>query len=375
MGMLNKDIIKLNEDILPAVYASSNYGVHGCGKKNYRKQLSFLVAADVHGDTERMKDAVCYMNRIDSLDFGIHLGDMQPGNFVENDGSWYVNTILAAEKPFYTVIGNHDGGNSKIRSISATSEQVFEKFIRPLKEQMSIPNLDKTYYSVNFDTYKVSLVVLDDYNQPEDRDENGDFLFSRGSAVISEEQLNWFIQTLREIPEDYHLLIARHAFPEESIVTECPWSQPGQVMATINPGYGHQDMITAVIDAWMNGQMLKKQIKPAADYPNLPILNIDIDYSTRGKGNFVGYFTGHMHCDVIGISKTFPKQNVFSFASACSDEWQNAGSDLPRTEGTRQQDCLTVCSVDTENRLVKFIRVGSNITVNLTERKYLVVKY
>ena len=44
-------------------------------------------------------------------------------------------------------------------------------------------------------------------------------------------------------------------------------------------------------------------------------------------------------------------------------------------KGTRAEDALTVVGVDTYNRRLKLVRIGSNITMDMTERKYHVVEY
>ena len=97
---MKKDILKYNEDILPAVYASCNFGHHGYGKENFKKCLSMLVAADVHGCQERMESAVCYLNEIPSLDCAIHLGDIQPSKFGDVGGVLCTEAIKQAKKPF-----------------------------------------------------------------------------------------------------------------------------------------------------------------------------------------------------------------------------------------------------------------------------------
>ncbi len=374
---MRDEIIKFNEDVLPAVYASSNYGIHGNGKENFKKMLSFLSLADIHGDKERLDDALFYLNSVKSLDFGIHLGDIQGGDFAENDGIWYTNLVLSSQKKLYPVMGNHDGGNSTLASLSATRDDVFNKFVSPTKEHLGLPDLNKTYYTVNFDRYKVSLVVLDNYIQPDNRDENGDFLYHRGTQTLLPEQLSWFCDALMNVPKDYHLVIASHEYPEPYIIKNGSWTQEGvEIIGNYEHlAYGCKSIMSSIVDAWINGIAFKAEFEPKEDFSALPTLSVDVDYSKRGTGTFVGYFIGHKHCDIIGSSKDFPYQNIFSFASASSDFWQNYSSDLPRAHHSKAQDCLTVVSIDTENRLVKLVRVGSNITVNLTERKYYIASY
>jgi len=261
--------------------------------------------------------------------------------------------------------------------LSASKDEVFEKFVSPTKEHLGMPDLNKTYYSINFDKYKVSLIVLDNYIQPEDRDENGDFIYHRGTQTFLPEQLSWFCEALMNVPKDYHLIIASHEYPEPYIIKNGPWTQKGvELIGNYEHlAYGCKSIMSSIVDAWINGIAFKAEFEPKEDFSAFPTLSVDVDYSKRGTGTFVGYFIGHKHCDIMGASKDFPYQNIFCFASASSDFWQNATCDLPRAHRCKAQDCLTVVSIDTENRLVKLVRVGSNITVNLEERKYFVAKY
>ena len=63
-----KKILKYNEDVLDYVYTSCKYGVHGGYKLNYKKGLSFLVMADLHGGYERLRSAIYYLNKIERVD-------------------------------------------------------------------------------------------------------------------------------------------------------------------------------------------------------------------------------------------------------------------------------------------------------------------
>ena len=93
-----KKILKHNKDVLDYVYASCNYGVSGYYKVHYKKCASFLVMADIHGCYERLKSAIYYLNKIDSLDFAVQLGDVQPSGFSDNDGIWFSRLVNKSKK-------------------------------------------------------------------------------------------------------------------------------------------------------------------------------------------------------------------------------------------------------------------------------------
>ncbi len=369
-----KKILKHNKDVLDYVYASCNYGVSGYYKVHYKKCASFLVMADIHGCYERLKSAIYYLNKIDSLDFAVQLGDVQPSGFSDNDGVWFSRLVNKSKKPFYNVVGNHDGGHTQKTGYSGTKQQVFDKYFAPTKKAMQLPLLDKTYYSVNFDKYKITLLVLDNYLQPEDKDENGKFIFKRGSDCYNQEQIDFIIKTLSEIPNDYHLLIASHSYFEDSITIDTNFTQKDAIFNVyVTKAYEDNNVIATIVDAWINGKKLDFTVKPLEKYSNYKSINVKADF-TGSQGVFVGYFTGHVHKDIVGKNAKFQNQNVFCFASA-GDVYHSSNTDLPRIQGTKSADLLTVCSVDTENRLVKFVRVGSNVTTTMVERKYISIEY
>jgi predicted phosphodiesterase len=167
-------IVTRNKDVEHIVNAAANQG-HYSATKPKDPRFTILCAADVHGREVQMNNMVDYLNYMDCIDAAIHLGDMQPGDFAQNDGTWYVNAVARAEKPFFSVVGNHDGGNSATFDICGTVQQVFDKFFAPVKEKTGIENLTKAYYSKNFDEYGVTIIVLNNYDTPDDLAENGDF--------------------------------------------------------------------------------------------------------------------------------------------------------------------------------------------------------
>ena len=364
-----------NKDVEHIVNAAANMGNYAYGIKQ-PKRFAMLVMADLHRCPKQLHNAVEYLNDMDALDAGICLGDMQGSDYAENDGSWYSMGILLSEKPFYTVIGNHDGGNSKRREISATKDEVYGKFIRPNLAAIGIPDLDKTYYAINFDEYKLTLIVLDNYMLPDVPSEDGSFRISRGVECLNQEEIDWLIETLSAVPEGYHVMLAAHTYQGEAKRVDCSWTQLGRELdPPSKKAYGFIEIIPDIVNAWVNGEALDKEYAPTGNADLLPTLMARADFSSRGKGDFVAHLVGHMHYSYIGKSAVYPEQNIIAFPTAANDDWNNAGCDLPRERGTKAEDLLTVLSVDRDRRTVHLVRVGSNFTNTLTERTYFSIYY
>lgn len=366
-------IAERNRDVEHIVNAAAKYGAYGLGKM-FPKRFALLVTTDIHRCRQPVERAAEYLDTMPALDAGICLGDIQGCDFAENDGTWYTDVVCGTQKPFYTVIGNHDGGNSRERAISGSKSQVFQKFILPTRDNMRLPALDKTYYSVLFDEYKICLIVLDNYDVPDRLDEDEDFVVSRGVEMIGQEQADWFIQTLAEVPNEYHVILARHSMTEACRPIECNWTQMEYQMAASDQGVVTADLVVDVVDAWIHGKTIKNQYG-SNDFNQIKPVKVDADFSNRGIGNFVGYLIGHTHFDWLGVCEKYPNQHVINVASGANDKWQNVCSDLPRLEGTKAEDCLTVFTVDTESHTVYLVRVGSNVTYELKERTFYSFKY
>lgn len=388
-------ILMRNKDVEHIVNAAANLG-HYAGAKPVDQRLALLITTDVHCDRKRLKSAVDYLNGMEALDAGICLGDVQSSNFTQNDGVWYTDIVNQASKPFYTVIGNHDGGNSTKASLCGTKKQVFDKFIAPTMERIGIAGLDRTYYAVTFEEYKITLIVLDNYDVPDDREESGDFAISRSVDRIGQEQADWLVDTLMQVPTDHHVLITRHSYPDRVMPIPCTWTIPNQQIEDNDRGNLTCHLVEDIVNAWMNGSAMEKEYVPGDDFhpeawmkssaltkcymPNfehsvLSPVKVKADFKSRGQGTFIGYLVGHQHWDWQGHSLRYPKQRVYCFQATVNDMWQNYASDLPRLEGTKAEDSITVFTVDRKYRRVCLVRVGSNVTNTMTDRTYISFTY
>lgn len=366
-------IVQRNKDVEHIMLAGARYGVHGHGKKNLGRLFTMLCVADVHQSYAQMENAIDYLNFYDAIDCGISLGDMQAGSYSDSDGVWYQNAVARAEKPFFTVLGNHDGGNYGVFTECGTPRKTFEKFIRPNADKIGIEGLSHAYYMKLFEDHKIALIVLTNYDYPDTRDERGEPLVDRSYEVYSQEQTDFLIDCLQKIPSDYHLILAAHSHPYKKAVEPCAFSQVHDY-STNNP-YGNNNMIPDMIDAWKHGRAVKGSYAPEILTDALPTVTVDADFSARGEGCFACYLIGHHHCDFVGWNDKYRDQRIVSLAAAAFDLYQNEWTDLPRTEGTKAEDLLTTLSLDTEKREIRLVRIGSNFTVELKERTYYVTKY
>ena len=370
----NSVFLERNRDVEHIVNAATNLGHYKFGQQ-VDKHFAMLVMSDVHRSYQQMTNMVTYLNYKEGIDVGISLGDHMGSDFTESDSMWYINDVLSSKKRIFTVIGNHDAGNSTCAGKSGTTEQVFEKYLLPLREHMGLPELDKTYYAVNFDEYKITLIVLNNYMTPDVRDENGDFKYNRGLSCLDQAEVDWLIETLNDVPKDYHVIIARHDYPDDPIKTPCAWTQETFGIYVHESAYGKSNLVPDIVHAWMNGTALVCEYAPLSKHEGLPVLKVDADFTARGKGIFVTYLIGHVHRDHRGTANPYTDQTILTFPCSGTDTWSNADSDLPRLENTKAEDCLTVLAVDTDNRRINMVRIGANITNTMVDRTFTTFHY
>lgn len=370
------DIVEHNADMLDAVNAASLYGVHYL-EYNSKKCCSMLVTTDIHKSVDRHIAALRYLESIDSIDIGCCLGDIQAGNYSENDGTWFTSPVANLNKPYLVAIGNHDCGNGTNGNTSGTTSEVVKKFITPIEDKMGKSNLDVPYYSYDDETHKMHFIVLYNFDSPDIKDDDGNFAFFRGGECLSQAQLNWFAADLNGVKSGYSVVILMHSFWFPNTPIECSFSQPNSVLGGNNrAGYEESDnIIPKIVNAYMNREIIAETFAPKTEYADiLPTLNANYDF-TSASGIFVCYLVGHSHKDVVAHSTQYNNQLVIGFCATALDAYQNINSDIPRTRDTKSEDAITVVAFNNAKRRVNMVRIGSNITINMVKRDYISIPY
>lgn len=365
----SKGIVSMNNDVLTYVNAGCKNAINASGTRNKDRQLGVLVFADVHGSQRQTERAVEYLRETEALDFFVNLGDTAGSYYNDTDGTWYSDIVNTSEKPIYTILGNHDVWTQSLdTSVAPTLTDVYNKWIAPTTDKMEgYGESTLPYYSLQDDTHKLYFIFWNDYGITNNTIVDGSYKYRRDLICFSQDQINWLITQLNGIPTGYHLVFVRHATCGATTVVDTVWSDANAATGAIASPYDY-NIIPDIINAWVNGSTLTQAYAPSTSYSDFDTLSVNADFTARGNGIFVCYLCGHAHRDYVVTIDAYPSQKAIGFASDSYDNYNNYGSDLPRENDTKSMDAISVFSVDTTNREISLVRVGSNITIEFVNR-------
>ena len=79
---------------------------------------------------------------------------------------------------------------------------------------------------------------------------------------------------------------------------------------------------------------------------------------------------GHEHVDEVG----YTTKGILNIVSECVTDdvyWQNC----KRDKGTKTYDCFNIVSVDTNQGLIKIVRVGDDNDIYMRKKQYTCIDY
>lgn len=364
-------ILYRNKDATDGVYAACRWHQ----PNSSAKQFCILMCTDIHGDAIRLASMVEYLNAVDAFDAGICLGDIA-GNTWQDDAQYYTDCISKTERPFLTVIGNHDAGEGNTPTTSYTDiADLVAKFITPNIGYADLANGEypsgKSYYFKDFSTHKIRVIVLNNYEYPTDND-GTNFLYVRGRNCWSQDQINWFISVLNSTPTDYGVIIATHFSPSRiSIDLSDPFTSSTMAYSTYQVqtmmDSSSATMLPEIVDAWINGTTLSKTYGFTVDGSWNNIV-VSADFTSRGAGEFISWICGHLHMSIMASIYGYTDQKCYLVD--CSGLGASTQGDTPRRAGTRSEDAICALAVDRTAKTVKLFRVGAHFTMDGKDRLY-----
>ena len=327
----------------------------------YHEMMIMAHISDLHNDPIRYSRFLNFVGQNASdIDVAVESGDLID---IPSDSA-YAEMVSVETKynvPVLKCVGNHERVFSDT-SISNTA--VYQKL------GLST-NTGKTWYYNDYLKYKIRVIVVNCYESESVGDKK----------YYSITQLNWLISTLKEAYTlGYSVIIVLHSVDGARTIKNnkgffirgCQFEDPQypDPMSVQTP-------LEDIVAAFRTGSSIQKTYH----WDDSRGSDITLNDSFSGNGKFVCYLHGHYHQDMIGYSPKHEDQLYLGIATGCLKSttrpnivWEET-SDLPRAEGEVSEDLFNLYCIDTKNKFVKVLRVGSNINDILEPRVSAVFDY
>jgi len=245
-------------------------------------------------------------------------------------------------------IGNHDTNSyfSNETAVVLSKTEQREKVLNVALDNVDdvvfdAANPNTCYYYKDYldDGYKVRVIHIDLYDMPQDVDGDSYKYVIYAHINYSNKQLNWLANIALNLPSsDYHVIMFGH----QTMGATASYNTSGTAFLNI-------------IDAFVT-QGSVNMTDETADFA----FDLDVDFSVINgfNGNFVGYFYGHGHVPLVGV--TTINGNDYNNIELPAADTQSIG--YYRINGTT--DMATFIVLDTEDRRIFLLRYGNPCDVN-----------
>lgn len=311
---------------------------------------------DMHGDWTRVKRAVSVAELLDA-DL-VNSGDTTLENGTE-DISGYESAIAQFAKQYVHCIGNHDSWGLTLAS------QVASKFITPFatERNWTVPSVtDATYFFLDDTGKKIRFISVDQWVKYDE--------VQTGSYCYGQSQIDWLISTLASVPNDYGVIVVIHCPDRQLAMTQGYTKFYQKTRFSGSMGLNGITPISSIIDAWIS----KTSISETMTSPQETI-TINADFSSRTKSEFIAYITGHTHQDGICYLPNTTNRQLVLCSTTGNCKYNTTGNELAETSDLARftegelQDAFNVYTIDRVAKVVKVVRIGSDMPFDFSERR------
>lgn len=305
------------------------------GNSDPLEPLALLHISDVHGDDEALGRVVAWADaHEDVIDDILATGDLAHLEYA--DGMRFWKKVKGAER-ILTCIGNHDvydDPDTHKAYDKVAVEDAADKYIDAYASSWGDIDHEAgtTWYAKDYPERNIRLIVLDCM-----------VYLGENSASEAAQQNAWLEATLKDArKQNLTVVLGEHLPLADESMVDCSWAPFDRKFA-----YGPflADDVTSRVQAFVD----------------------------KG-GDFACYLCGHSHCDAAHILPDHPEQ--FALTVPCTTDaddqfvWGDMDRSLPET-----RDAFNLVIVDTENGLVKVVRIGADRDLALQHRGTLAWDY
>lgn len=228
----------------------------------------------------------------------------------------------------YNIFGNHDnnpyGGSGNVLN----ADEYYPILFKHLENKVHMNRGCYYYYDNEFQ--KIRYIVLNTHSDG--------FNLSSADDIA---QLNWFCATLNSVQEGWYVVVMSHMYYEvyENQETHLHY-------VDVSAG----TLIYPITDAYQSkasGSMSKDDVIYSFDF-------------TSANGKIACLLVGHVHSDYSEVRLSGNAQ--YPIISIEQDSTYYTGaieSDPTRTKGTPSEQAFDIVCIDTENKVIKTIRIGA----------------
>ena len=331
----NTSVIDRNQQADQQV-ASGLYKFINSSTRN--RNICFVHCTDIH------QNGIAYVNALEYSDYIKATALLTSGDYVfqsySNNLDFVKYLSTDYKTPVLTTIGNHDG-------VGIDANTLNEHIIKPFAKDQYI---NKGYYYKDFENEKIRVIVLDTC---------GDSTNTYRINYVGKTQLQWYSDTLKSTPVDYHVIVMLHqplGNPKQDNSIKA--FQDGD-LANSDVSWKGADTIKAITNAFMNKENASIIMDGTSD-------TIDAQFGNITTQKFIMYLNGHTHRNSYGYLTGLHQNDQLQMNHTCSAialDMQNTYQ--PKNEGRYcGNDTFNVYCIDKEARTVKLVKFGYTDTAN-----------
>ncbi|MDN6268339.1 MAG: hypothetical protein L0J44_10895 [Tetragenococcus koreensis] len=335
---------------------------------NNTNNFKNLIITDTHVEHLANTQQIARVNSLNMNDFynvddllkyndaTIHLGDWIDGNYPKETSAY---GLLKFSKEFYSkpkhygIYGNHDyngqwdgfAGDNAIHKHDP--RYIFDK--QDMLEYL-VPN-NKDYYFIDDNEKNIRMIYINNFDVSYKKDDDGQYYEDMQNATsIGREQIYWIVETLKNVPENYNVVIYGHN-AVNGIYSDNGNYANGTVLRYILEAYQNKestDLFTSGID----------ETNPVYDYYQIED-NTDL---TNTNGKIIGVLSGHRHLD-----ETKAKRGIRYIGLLCGRAQGNGTTQPVRNYHEYTRNAFSFLEFDIEQEKIILLRYGAgdNYTVDM----------
>lgn len=288
--------------------------------------LVFTLLADSHMTVNgTWQDTAATIKEVDDAvhpDAIIHLGDLADGILSKEYCRYYADIALNDMKTIhpkvYMAVGNHDTNYFRGNPDLLTEEEIYDYYLADIEAKGKEGK--QLWYYDDYENQKLRLYFLHSYDFHEQL-----------RYGYSMEEIEWLMQSLHMLPDDYRVIVFSHEAPIERL------------------------------DYWAsevrNGERLLEELE---------------GWHNAHDRRIMAFIHGHTHADYIYEERAFPIISIgCSKCEYFTDKKPEGAVSYRRGRHTVTQELWDTLIVDTQENTLRFIRFGAGLDREIRDGKLM----